>query len=148
MIYMEPHGLRDSFRFRRSEWGLACILAFGWGVIPLVVPGNSFDSPSLAWLSNALGETIMALGAIIVGGVRVTTLYVNGRWWRCSQARMVTAFLSMLIWVSIFYSIYRSGTSSPGLVAYLVFLIMDGHTIYEAARDARFVDEKRRAAGE
>lgn len=146
-IYVELHSLTDSFRFRRSEWGLAVILAFGWGYIPLIVPGNSFAGPSLALLNESLGETMMALACAAVGTARLAVLIVNGSWRRCSHARMLTAGMSMLIWTMIFVGVLKAWTFSPGIITYIVFLLMDGHTIYEAGLDARYVDEKRHAGG-
>lgn len=146
MIYIELRSLGDSFRIRRSEWGLAFILALGWGYIPLLIQGNSFGGPSLAWLTSNFSETTWALICLVIGVSRLAVLIVNGSWRRCSHGRMVTAALSMLVWMSVFISILRAGNASPGIVTYLVFLLMDGHTIFEAARDARAVDDKRHAA--
>lgn len=146
-VWIEIQTFRASLRFRRSEWGLAAILALGWGYVPLFVPGNSFSGPSLAWIDGLFGETWIATACIIIGTARLVTLIINGNWRRCSHARMVMAGMSSFIWATIFLGVLQSGTASPGLVTYLVFFAMDMHTIYEAGQDARQADEKRRASG-
>lgn len=145
MIYLESTTLRDSLRYRRSEWALAAIMAFGWGVV-LLLPAQTF--------SNSVGYSAMAQWAseetwgqicLAIGLVRLGVLYVNGRWRRCSHARMVVAFLSAFVWATITLGLLKSGITSPGLIIYPLFLLMEFHTIYEAGSDARVADEKHRA---
>lgn len=143
-IYLEIHNLRDSLRVRRSEWGLAIILAVGWGYLPLLTRGNSFGSPSLSWLNAMVSETTWATACLLIGSARLTVLYINGQWIKCAHARVATAFLSCLIWTTLFLGLLNAGTATPGIITYFVFLVMDMHTIYEAGQDARHADEKSR----
>lgn len=143
-VYLDIHTLRDSLRYRRSEWALAAILALGWGFV-LLLPANTFDG-SIAYSAMAdwAREETWGRTCIAIGSARLMVLYINGRWRRCSHARMVLAGLSAFVWFTVTLGLIRAGATVPGLVIYPIFFIMELHTVYEAGSDARVADEKHR----
>jgi hypothetical protein len=138
-VYLNVASVPDSWRYRRSEWGLAVCMV-GWGTV-LFIPGDTFDVQSFVIMATWASENTWAIGCTILGGTRIGVLVVNGRWRRCSHARAVTAGLSCFFWAAVWLGMFLSTTSSPGLVVYLVFMVMDMQVVYEAMGDARRVDE-------
>jgi hypothetical protein len=54
------------------------------------------------------------------------------------------AGLSAFVWFTVTLGLLRAGVTSPGLVTYPTFFLIELHTIYEAGSDARAADEKHR----
>lgn len=133
LIYLEPIGLPESLRIRRSEWGLACILA-GWGYV-LLDPYPTFSNPTFVTLSAWASETAWAWACLILGLFRLVVLYINGRWRHTPIFRALTAFFCCFAWLTIALGLLSAGTKSPGIVAYMVFLVMDLHTVGIAAAE-------------
>lgn len=142
-LYVDVHTFGDSLRYRRSEWAMAVFMAFGWGGT-LLLPHDTFSaSPSYLFMRQWADEEIWGIGCLALGVARLAVLYVNGRWWRCSHARMVVAGLSALVWLIITVGLLRAGVVGPGLVIWPTCLVMELHTVYEAGGDARAADDRR-----
>jgi hypothetical protein len=144
MIILQIDTLTDSLRFRRSEWGAALATAL-IGLI-LAQPYPTFSAPSFAIMASWASEATWGTSALILGLIRLGVLIYNGRWRRCSHARMALAGLSCFLWAALVYGLAGVGVYPTEIAPYLVFFAMDLHTIYEAGADARIVDEARRAA--
>ncbi len=138
-------GQVPSWKFRRSEWGLA-LMSFGWGAI-LLAPGDTFALPSFFVMAQWAPENVWGVGAMAIGGVRLAVLTINGRWRKCNHGRAITAGLTCFLWSSVWLGLLLSVTNSTGLAVYGVLLLMDMHTVYDAMGDARAVDEAHHGGG-
>lgn len=142
MIITRINRLQDSFRFRLSEWMLAgCMLSWGW---ILLLPYPTFDLPTFKGMAAIAPEDTWGVACLILGGLRIAVLAINGAWIRSTHGRTVTAFLSCFVWCQIDIGLFNSGAVTPGNGIYLIFLAADCFNIYKCATEARGVDEARR----
>jgi hypothetical protein len=143
MVVLGIDTLGDSLVFRRSEWGAAVATAlFGFN---LIEPYPTFGDPCWAGIPAWASDTTWGRGALALGLIRLGVLVYNGRWRKCSHARMALAGLNCLFWAALAFGLLGVETYPAIFAPYLVFFAMDLHTIYEAGADARLVDEAHRA---
>lgn len=145
-LYVEIHGWRSSVKYRRSEWGLALIMMCAWGVNLLFNPTHTFSTPAFSVMREIAPEWAWGIACLVVGAARLIVLIINGRWKKCSHARMICAAVSTFLWVGMFLGFFLANVGSTGTVVYLVFAVMEANTIYEAAQDAREADDRNAAA--
>lgn len=138
MVILSFQGLRDSFRFRLSEWGCAAIMA-GWGWV-LVQPFPTFDNPSFVVMRTWASEDTWGYGALALGLVSLFVMVYNGRdqprrMW--PEARLVMAAARCFVWASIAWGLVRANIWAPGIAPYGGLLVMDLFVVYYASGDAQ-----------
>ncbi len=143
MISLHIKGVRDSLRFRWSEW-VASGVILGWG-LSVGAAGDALGSPGWAWLHSwGISETIWGGIAAAVGYTRFVVLAWNGRWERCHEARWVMAMLSASFWFLLIWSLVMTGGRSTGLSVYFGYFVLDLGIIHISQYDAKRLYEARR----
>lgn len=145
MIITRITRLQDSFRYRLSEWVFASIL-FSWGWT-LLLPYPTFSLPSMGGLAAIAPENVWGLTCLIIGGVRISVLAINGAWVRSTHGRAVMAFVSCFVWCQISLGLISSGVVAPGGGVYVILLAADVFNTFKAASEAREIDDLRRRNG-
>lgn len=129
--------MKRHFEARSSEWLNAAILLL-WGSYVVLHPGL-FDGPlsnGFAGMEYLASQEVWGLSAFTAGCIRIFALFVNGRWGLTPVIRIVTSFMSILVWFWIAVGIYLAGTPAPGIIIYLGLMVSDIHSAFRAAGDA------------
>lgn len=135
--------VRDSVRYRTSEWLLAAAM-LAWG-ISLAMPFNTFhELPSLAPLGWFATEEHWAWACGLLGAVRLLVLVINGAWSLQGHARAILAAFSCFVWTQISFGLFKSGLVNPGQIVYALFVVCDLYAIFRAAGDAAVRDAERK----
>lgn len=141
-------GITDHFPARASEWALASMLML-WGNILLSSPGIFQSSTALRELAGFATEAQWGFACLLMGGVRLTALFVNGSFPRFRYSphiRAVMSYFSCYFWFSISFGILLSQIPTTDLAVYPVLLLLDVYNGHRAACDARDADEVARNA--
>lgn len=131
--------LKETFPVRATEWALAAIL-FLWGVVLVVNPTLFITGESYKNLNDLMRQDTWASLCILVGGLRLMMLAINGTWRRSPHMRIVGAFVSCFFWFQISIGIAQSGVFGTGLAVYPVLFFLDTYNVFRATRDAGAVD--------
>jgi len=128
---------------RSLEWFFAAAmlsLAF-----TLAQPGDTLAvSPAFAEFERyGLTEPKLAGMLGIIGGCRITALYINGRWPKTPLIRMLASSIGALIWTQIAWiqavgSLDSAGAISLGPGVFGLFALAEIVCVYRAAFDARY----------
>lgn len=121
---------------RAIEW-LIGMIGLSWGAVVLSFT-QMFDSqPSLyGGMSSIMPQPLWGIVAFADGLIRLGALYINGNHFRTPTIRMVTSFISMLIWFSVFVGLLKTGVPQMGWAIYPCLLIGDLWSVYRASQDA------------
>lgn len=137
-------GVTDHFHARSSEWQLS-FSAVIWGVV-VALPGEVFTSVAWEPLARWGSETSWGSAAVVIGGLRLVALIINGTfadtWYgRYSpHVRATMAFLTCFLWATLSLGLISSGALSTAFAAYPVFFCFDAWNARRAAVDAAFAD--------
>jgi len=137
--------MKKHFEARASEWFSAFMLT-AWGMYALLHP-NLFDGPGSVFFSGLKAiadQQVWGLGALMVGYVRVTALFINGRWGVTPFIRIATSFLSIFVWFCVSVGLYKSNTANFEAVLYPGFCLSDMYSAFRAARDAYAAENLRK----
>jgi len=129
--------MKKHFEARASEWFSAFMLC-ACGFYCLLHP-NLFDGPNrllFSGLKSIADQQVWGLTILLVGYIRVTALFINGRWGVTPFIRIATGFLSIFVWFCVSVGLYKSGIPDFGIVVYPGFCLCDIYSAYRAARDA------------
>lgn len=146
IIVRVAKGIADHLPARASEWALATIL-FNWGLVLSDSSELFVNSRSFAELARWADESTWAALCLLVGGLRLIALFVNGTFlgFRYSpHVRTLMSFLTCFFWLSITFGVLQADHVSTGLAVYPVLLALDIYNAYRAAKDARLVDEAKK----
>lgn len=122
---------------RSVEWLLAGLM-LAWGV-GLMMPGNSLELTHLRYLKTVAPEAIWAFGSVMIGGVRLAALYINGSWCRTPLIRAACSGLGIIWWIilgALTQAGYGDGPQPPMTMFYPVFVAFEGYSVYRGARDS------------
>lgn len=148
MIFLR---FRQTFRERLPEWIMACI-TFAWGCGAWWdsisdVARHSFDSPFYGPLLRIMSQHDWGIYALVVGGVRLVCLYINGSRPRGSAIlRAFGAWLSTFFWVGLFVGAMLLPWASMARFTYCGLLAFDVFGLWFAVGDARHAVERTRRA--
>lgn len=135
--------VRNHLEVRMPEWLNAFYLTL-WGAYVILHPGMMGRNVLFSGLLDLAPQEVWGLAALIVGGVRVGALWINGRWHITPIIRVVTSFVSVFVWFWICVGLYRSGEPQTGLVIYPGLMIADMLSAFRAASDAYEAEAVRR----
>ena len=129
--------LKRHFEARASEWISAFIL-MAWGAYVILHPGLFSASTDLVWHSHLSLATqeVWGFGAFTAGGIRLTALFINGRWGLTPLIRVATSFLSVFVWFWVAVGLFRAGIANTGIVVYTGLMLADMYSAFRAASDA------------
>lgn len=132
---------KETFHFRAGEWAAAVMITL-WGISVFGQPGLFETNASFSEFPRAASQVTWAIGAMIVGGLRLFVLLINGAWRRSYHWRAITAFLTCFFWMEISLSFYGSGQPVTALAIYPVLLVLDSYYVLRATHEAREEDER------
>jgi len=143
------YSLKQHFPARISEWFNGAILSC-WGSYLLLHP-NLFQEPgvgrifsrmeSMVWVDlNA--ESVWGLVALLVGLLRLVSLFINGAWSRTPLLRLLTAAISAFVWTQVAIGLF--GVPNTGLVVYPWLVVIDLVAAYRAGRDVALSEMARK----
>lgn len=139
-------GLRKHFDARSLEWFIGIYLC-AWGAYVILHPGMFTQSGAGRVFSGLLDlgpQEVWGFGAFVVGGIRLTALFINGTWGLTPLIRVATSFLSVFVWFWVCVGLYRSGMPQTGLIVYPGFVLADMFSAFRAASDAYEAEAMRR----
>jgi len=143
--------MKKHFEVRATEWYSALVLS-GWGAYTILHPGL-YRGPANPYFQSMLEyapQERWGLAAFMVGFIRITALFINGKWGVTPTVRIATSFVSMLVWFCVSVGLFKSGLPNYGLILYPALLLADAHSSYRAAIDAaeaRELKKLHKAAG-
>lgn len=121
---------------RAIEWliGSAGLL---WGGIVLAFP-RMFETQPLLYkgMLTLLPQPLWGMIAFAASLLRLGALYVNGQHFRTPTVRVITSFISMLIWFLVVVGLMRQGVPNTGWAIYPVLMLGDLWSVYRASGDA------------
>lgn len=127
--------LSSTFLERLAEWTFAAILC-SWGLM-LLRPEDSFSlSIAMDPLSRVASETAWGYYCMLVGGLRLAALFING--WMVPHTyviRSMCSFLSVLAWLTISMGLVASGAATTGLAVYPWICLAEVVCLYRTGRD-------------
>lgn len=141
-------GVTEHFRARAPEWALSIMMII-WGVI-VYAPGDTFTTPAWAVMQLIASERTWGVCALLIGGLRLIALIMNGTFWQTWYGRLsphiraVMAFLSCFVWLQISIGLAKSDAVSTGLAIYPLLLALDLYNGMSASHDAGAMDRMRR----
>lgn len=134
--------IRRHFRARATEWMLAIVMLL-FGVI-LLQPAAAFSGrPSYAELARIASEDMWGWLCLVVGGVRIAALTVNGAFHPSPHARGVLALVSVFFWFELGLGFMMAG-DPLGLAVCPVAAVFDTFNAAMAAGDAGGMDRQAR----
>lgn len=137
--------LHKEFPTRVVEWGLSYII-ITWASVLVLWPDLMYTgvNPTYdSWL-GIMRQSLWAMVGLVIGGVRLSALYINGAHVRSPVARLAMGFLSMGFWFLVFIGVVRAGPST-GWAVYPWLMLADGYAVYVAGGDAWMARENWRA---
>lgn len=138
MIVTRITRLQRSLNLRFSEWMLAFIM-LGLGLM-YALPEHSMDAPAMMQMTYTMPETAWGVVSIIIGGVRILVLGINGAWKKQGHARAVLGILCLLVWTQTAIVFLNYPPASPGDIIFPIFVISELFLIFRAAKEAGTID--------
>lgn len=129
----------EHFRMRRSEWMLAAaMLAVGLAYLTIdgLFTDRYFDTMLAMASQRSWGLAVAALGTM-----RLTMLWINGRWRVSPYFRSGGAIAGAGLWITLFTSAVTSAALVQSVGLWLMFFAFDCLAAYDAAGDARRANE-------
>lgn len=131
------------FEARSLEWVVGMMLT-AWGAYVILHPGLFDSQPYFYGMMTIFPQEYWGLSAFVAGSVRLTALFINGRWGLTPIIRVFTSFMSIFVWFWVSIGLYRTGIPAPGLVIYPGFVIADMVSAFRAMGDAYEAETMRR----
>ncbi|WLJ71243.1 hypothetical protein [Sphingomonas phage Birtae] len=133
------------FSIKLGEW-LASLILVSLAVLFFGSPGLFSTSPGYFAVMGQFGpETAWGLAFLLIGGIRLAALYVNGRKRITPYIRMMLAFIACFVWFQIVMSLFVSGVPGLGWAVFPWLLALDMYNVFRSAADARLVYDNKRA---
>lgn len=139
--------MKSHFEARSLEWFGAFYLT-NWGQYVILHPGM-FTDPRKADLFKGLtafgDQPTWGLSVFTAGIIRLTALFINGRWGLTPWIRALTSFMSAGVWFMVSVGVFHTGWNT-GVAIYPVMLLADIFSVYRAMSDAAEANANRRLA--
>lgn len=135
------HRMRTGIQDRALEW-FSSLVMFCWGIV-LALPADTLSAPQYAAFRRfGATEEFWAISLMAIGAMRLTALYINGRWPKTPMLRMVGSLFGAVTWAQVFVLIaegsIQAGAANTGLGVYGPLALAEVLSIYRAAFDARY----------
>jgi hypothetical protein len=138
---MQPNSFLSHLSIRGVEWLVGFIL-LTWGFVVLIEPDSFRMYPTFAVMARWAPQPVWGMAAFCIGVARITALFINGRWRKSPQVRLVTSFLSAFIWTQIFLAVISHDYNNPWHSIVVWFIIADVYAAFTAAMDAKLAKKK------
>ena len=135
------------FNIRLGEW-FASLILVSLAILFFGAPGLFDTSPGYFAVMRQFGtEPAWGLGFLLIGGIRIAALWVNGRKRITPYIRMGLAFLACFVWFQIVMSLFVSGVPGLGWAVFPWLMALDMYNVFRSSADARIVYDEKRANG-
>lgn len=129
--------MKKHFEARSLEW-FGAGYTISWGAYVSLHPGM-FTDP----VKFDLFKGLIAIGpqeewgfwVTLAGVIRLTALFINGRWGLTPWVRAATSFLSVGVWFVVCVGLFHTG-SNTDVATYPFLMIADMFSCFRAASDA------------
>ena len=138
MIVTRITRLQKSLNTRFCEWMLAFIM-LGLGLM-YALPEASMAAPAMMQMTYTMPETAWGIVSVVIGGVRILVLGINGAWKKQGHARAVLGILCLLVWTQTAIVFLNYPPASPGDIIFPIFVISELFLIFRAAKEAGVID--------
>lgn len=136
--------LQDHFAIRVTDWLVSgCLVS--WGMALLGAPATVWADPVNSELAKIGSQTLWGATAMVLGLMRLGSLFVNGAVRRTPHLRAIGAFLTLFIWTQILLGLAGGVMPSVAAIFYPWLFVADLYNVYRAAQDAKFSDMRARA---
>lgn len=126
--------LKETFEARASEWMLAAATV-SLAIVLFYNPTMFADRPAgFSGLSSLASQPIWGWGLLIVGGMRLVVLFINGGWWRTPHFRAGLAFLTCFAW--FYLSVGFARNLSLGIAFFPWVFLLDAYNSVRVIREA------------
>lgn len=133
------------FNIRLGEW-LAAFVSVSFAALFFGAPDMFAKSPEYFSGLIAFGsQPVWGAGLLLIGGVRIVALWVNGRKRITPYIRMTLAFFSCFVWQQLTVSLLASGVPGLGWAFIPWLLALDMYNVFRSSADAREVFDAKRA---
>lgn len=136
---------KHTFRERFPEWVTSGMLVL-WG-ISLLGGTEGLQRPYFIFLATLGSATFWGVLALLMGGIRLVSLYINGRRAQTPIMRMVGAAMGIMIWFGVFIGGMIHSSFVPSVALYLGLTVLDTAALYFSTIDARQVANNRGTEG-
>lgn len=147
MVVVEKYTTWQHFQARFAEWFSGFVL-LAFGTYLTLHPGMFTDPRIVAlWSGMAamMAQETWGLVGVIVGGVRLGALYINGRHHRTPTIRLVTSFASAFVWTQVVLGLWKSDVPNTGVIIYTAIVCADIYSAFRASQDVTFVSHRLRS---
>lgn len=133
------------FNIRLGEWLVAFVsvslAALFFGAPTMFAKSPEYFVGLIAFASQPTWGAIM----LLLGGVRIAALWINGRKRITPYIRMTLAFFSCFAWQQLTVSLFASGVPGLGWAVVPWLLALDMYNVFRSSADAREVFDAKRA---
>lgn len=143
--------LKQHFPARLPEWHMAG-LTFLWGVYVALHPGLFVQEATRQVFSGMFQmvadlpyppSVVWGVACILVGGLRLVALFINGAYSRTPLIRLMMSFASAFIWTQVVIGLIKTGVPNTGLVIYSGLVLLDIMSAYRAGVDVVWAEKTR-----
>lgn len=128
---------KHTFRERFPEWVTSGMLLL-WG-LSLLQSTEGFQRPYFVFLETLGPPSFWGSIALLMGIVRIVSLYINGRRKQTPAMRMAGAAMGIIIWFGVFIGGMVHASFVPSVALYLGLTVLDTAALYFATIDAKRV---------
>lgn len=142
MMILRLDDFARHFKARRTEWLLAFV-AFALGITYLSTP-HLFEAPTFGMMASMAPQVAWGWAVTAVALVRLTMLWINGRWHVSPYFRAAGAFLCAGLWFTLWATQAFSLAPPQTRWIWLVLVVFDLLNAGDAAYDAGVTRQERR----
>lgn len=136
------------FNIRLGEW-FASLILVSLAILFIGAPRLFDTSPSYFAVMRQFGnEGLWGLGFLLIGGIRLIALWINGRKSITPYIRMGLSFLACFVWFQIVMSLFVSGVPGLGWAVFPWLMALDMYNVFRSSADARIVYDTKRATAD
>lgn len=130
---------KDTFRERLPEW-VTSIALFLWGIIVLFQAPDLWNLEFFSVLARIAEQKTWGFIGVVVGGLRVIALAINGLWRPTGHIRALGALVGVIVWSAVLLSYLGMSWNPPATALLLAALALDFSALWFAAGDAKLAD--------
>ncbi|URI15921.1 hypothetical protein [Brevundimonas albigilva] len=127
---------QDTLHLRVPEWIAAAMMA-DWGRKLLAHDDIFARQSSFAGMAAIMPQWAWGVWALILGGLGLIALAINGFWVATPFLRMAASFGRLFLWLQIQFGLLAAGLPTTGTSIYIGIAALELWNLYRAGGDAR-----------
>jgi hypothetical protein len=130
---------KETFRERMPEWVQSGGM-LGWALLVLVSTNLFVNQEFFHPLLSIMSQQNWGILALLVGGLRLIFLVINGAWRPSAHIRAIGCGLGAILWGSLLVSALSLNWLTATSAIYAMLLTSDLISLWFAAGDAKLAD--------